>query len=105
MIHFFRDILDGPVYIITTILAIIFIMAIIGYIMEKKKIAKELKEKTAVVDAEQVTPIDEVKVDANVTLDELVNQHIINNNQVEEENSGITTSPVYVFEDPDQKGK
>ena len=34
MIEFFRDVLDGPIYIVTTILSVIFIMAIIGFLME-----------------------------------------------------------------------
>ncbi len=37
MIHFFRDILDGPVYIIVVIVSIIAIMGIIGFIMERLK--------------------------------------------------------------------
>lgn len=41
MIHFFRDILDGPVYIIVVILSILAIMGIIGFIMERFKKAED----------------------------------------------------------------
>lgn len=59
MIEFFRDILDGPLYIGTTILSIILIMAIIGFLMERKKLEKEVKSKVAVVTNQQkeVVPI------------------------------------------------
>lgn len=68
MIEFFRDVLDGPLYIVATILSIIFIMAIIGFIMERKKLEKEAKSKIAVVSTEEVTPITPVTVEeVNVT--------------------------------------
>ena len=37
MIKFFRDVLSGPIYILVVVLAIIFIIAIIGFLMEKKQ--------------------------------------------------------------------
>lgn len=37
MIHFFRDVLDGPIYITVAIVSILAIMAIIGFIMERFK--------------------------------------------------------------------
>ena len=49
MIEFFRDILNGPLYIVTTIISVILIMAIIGYLMEKKKIDRDLTSKVAVI--------------------------------------------------------
>lgn len=68
MIEFFRDVLDGPVYIVTTILSIIFIMAIIGFLMERKKLEKEQKSKIAVVGTNQpeVVPITPVAVQSSV---------------------------------------
>ncbi len=71
MIEFFRDTLDGPIYIVTTIISIIFIMAIIGFIMERKKLEKEKNTTIAIVDMTQTTtpnpsininPTDENKV-------------------------------------------
>lgn len=64
MIEFFRDVLDGPLYIVTTILSIIFIMAIIGFLMERKKLEKEQQSKIAVVGTNQpeVVPITPVTV-------------------------------------------
>ena len=59
MIHFFRDILDGPLYLIVAVVCIILIMAIIGFIMERKKLEKEEKEKKVVVDG--TTPIEPVR--------------------------------------------
>lgn len=41
MIHFFRDILDGPIYIIVVIISLIIIMGIIGFIMERYQKEKE----------------------------------------------------------------
>ena len=41
MVNFFRDVLNGPLYIVVVILSIIFIMAIIGFIMERKQKEKE----------------------------------------------------------------
>ena len=68
MIKFFRDTLDGPLYVVITILSIIFIMAIIGFLMERKKLEKEEKKKIAVVNIQNinkeqnVTPIADVPV-------------------------------------------
>lgn len=35
MIHFFRDILDGPVYIVVSIICILLIIGILGFMIEK----------------------------------------------------------------------
>lgn len=67
MIHFFRDILNGPLYIVTTIISIIFIMAIIGYIMEKRKLEKKAKSQVTQINTENVVPIPEVKIKETVT--------------------------------------
>ena len=55
MIEFFRDVLDGPLYYVVVVLAIIFIMAIIGFIMERKQLEKEAKGKVAFVSRNQNT--------------------------------------------------
>lgn len=49
MVNFFRDVLNGPLYIVVVILSIIFIMAIIGFIMERKQKEKEASSKVAFV--------------------------------------------------------
>lgn len=59
MIHFFRDVLDGPLYLVIVIISIILIMAIIGFIMERKKLEKEEKDKSVIVAG--VTPMEPVR--------------------------------------------
>lgn len=54
MIEFFRDILSGPLYYVIVVFAIIFIMAIIGFIMERKQKEKEEKDKVVFVAREPV---------------------------------------------------
>ena len=58
---FYRDILDGPIYIVAVVISIILIMAIIGFIMERKSLAKAEASKVAHV-GEDVTPIPSVEV-------------------------------------------
>ncbi len=53
IITFFRDILDGPVYTIVTVISSIFICASIGYLAEKKQ--REKKEKEQYVEAPVVS--------------------------------------------------
>ncbi len=48
-VHFFRDTLSGPVYVIVVIIAIILIFACIGYLAENKIKEKKQKETYAVV--------------------------------------------------------
>ena len=48
-VHFFRDTLSGPVYVIVVIIAIILIFACIGYLAENKIKEKRQKEKYAEV--------------------------------------------------------
>ena len=47
VIEFIRDFFDGPVYIVVAIISVILIMAIIGYLMEKKQKADEAAGKIA----------------------------------------------------------
>lgn len=41
IIHFFRDILDGPLYIVVVIVSVILIFALLGYLMEKSQNRKK----------------------------------------------------------------
>ena len=47
MISFYRDFLDGTVYTVVALVAVILILAIIGFMMEKIKSYKEEQAKTA----------------------------------------------------------
>ena len=110
MIEFFRDVLDGPLYIVTTILSIIFIMAIIGFLMERKKLEKEEKMRVAVVGTsipdipKEVTPIVPVSIEEKNEIDtSLENPDPISNLNQEDNLYQEVKKPVIVFEDPDQK--
>ena len=46
MVKFFRDVLNGPLYIIIVLISIILIMAIIGFLMEKKQKQDEVEKST-----------------------------------------------------------
>lgn len=102
MIQFYRDILDGPLYIGITMLSIIFIMAIIGFLMERKKFEKEEKNKIAIVaDIKKVTPIAPVTV---TNLADAMNQNAVLNNEVKDTNSSLEVkAPIVVFDNPNQK--
>ena len=107
MVEFFRDVLDGPLYIIITVLSIIFIMAIIGFIMERKKLEKEAQAKTVVVSTQEVvTPINPVTIqtEQNTPVTQ-VNSQIPIPNMIQEDmnTSNEVKPPIIVFEDPDQK--
>lgn len=60
--EFFRDVLDGPVYIALVIVCLILIMAIIGFIMERKKLEKEANSKIIHVDNMLDSAVDPVSV-------------------------------------------
>lgn len=100
MIKFFRDILDGPLYIIMTILSVIFIMAIIGFLMERKKLEKEAKQKVAVAQTPRdVTPITPISVEKETTEMEPISNHA-----TQAENSSLEVkTPVIVFDEQNQK--
>ncbi len=80
MISFFRDFLDGPIYLILVVVCIILIMAIIGFIMERKKFEKEERNRIAVVGGE-VTPIKAVNARQVIIEkpDDLEEKHPIHN--------------------------
>ncbi len=60
--EFYRDVLNGPLYYIAVVVSVILIMAIIGFLMERKKLYKEAIGKIAHVDS-NVAPIQDVKVE------------------------------------------
>ncbi len=79
VIEFFRDTLDGPLYIVVVVICVILIFACIGYLAEKSINAKKEKEKYASVGdneathssdtgaaLEEVVPNTDVNVDAQV---------------------------------------
>lgn len=106
MIEFFRDVLNGPLYIVTTIISIILIMAIIGFLMERKKLEKEAKNRMVVVNTTpEVTPIAPVTVQTEREITPVsVEPTPISNLTPEEENSfQEVKTPVIVFEDPEEK--
>ena len=45
--EFYRDVLNGPLYYIAVVVSVILIMAIIGFLMERKKLYKEAVGKIA----------------------------------------------------------
>ena len=110
MIEFFRDVLDGPLYIAIVVLSIIFIMAIIGFLMERKKLEKEAKNKIAVVGTQnintpqEITPIPSVSIEAEQKVESVSVEKTPISNLVQEENPSMEVKkPVFVFEDPDSK--
>lgn len=60
MIWFFRDFLDGPLYLVVAFFCLIFIMAILGFMMERKQLEKEEKNKMVVLNNQNDTPIYDV---------------------------------------------
>jgi len=60
MIWFFRDFLDGPLYLVVAFLSLIFIMAILGFMMERKQLEKEEENRMVVLNNENVTQIYDV---------------------------------------------
>ena len=83
MIEFFRDVISGPVYIITTIVSVIFIMAIIGFLMERKKLEKEKQEQV------------------------VTNPSVVSNatplNSLGDNSQNVVNEPVIVFNESQQK--
>ena len=60
MIWFFRDFLDGPLYLVVAFFCLFFIMAILGFMMERKQFEKEEKNKMVVLNNQNNTPIYDV---------------------------------------------
>lgn len=99
---FFRDVLDGPLYIIVAIISIILIMAILGFIMEKKKLAKEAQDKITTVDLPKNTgPVN--VTNSNPEIKPVSEEIPKEEKQVNTLGSLEVKTPVFVFEDPDEK--
>ena len=63
MVKFFRDFLSGPLYVVVVLLSIVLIMAIIGFLMEKKQ--KQLESQSKVIRVgNKVNTVD--KVDSEI---------------------------------------
>ena len=117
---FFRDILDGPLYIIVALLSLIFIMAIIGFLMERKRLEKEEKARIVYVNNSVDVPIEPVQTkveeinvnpvtSSNVTTVSTipVNSNSVVNEQIPAQQDSnpslLVKTPVVVFDDPDKK--
>lgn len=115
MIEFFRDVLDGPLYIVITVLSIIFVMAIIGFLMERKKLEKEAKSKIAVISNTEdvITPIEPVSIQDDKDIPPVAPVEQIQTSSDPNPNSNLVgqdvpvsnevQTPIIIFEDPDQK--
>ena len=104
MIEFYRDVLSGPLYIVVALLSLIFIMAIIGFMMERIKLEKDEKGRIAYVNnsidaaptpTPESTPV--AAVDMNTVNNEIPQQPEDNNPAL------LVKTPVVVFDDPDKK--
>ena len=67
MVKFFRDVLSGPLYVVIVIVSIILIMAIIGYLMDKK-------QKADIENGKVVHVGKKVKVEKPINQDNSVNE-------------------------------
>lgn len=56
MVWFFRDFLDGLLYLVVSFFSLIFIMAILGFMMERKQLEKEEKNRMVVLNNKNVAP-------------------------------------------------
>ncbi len=76
MIKFFRDILSGPIYVVVVIISLILIMAIIGYLMEKKQkqdealgkiahVGRKIKEEKPVNNVSEIPSANDAPVQAD----------------------------------------
>ena len=81
MIWFYRDFLDGGTYIIVMLLSLIFIMAIIGFIMERLQLEEEEKNRMAVLSNQEpviVDPVEDVEEESTpVTAQSVVPEEVI----------------------------
>ena len=63
MISFYRDFLDGTVYTVVALVAVVLILAIIGFMMEKIKAYKEEQAKIAYVHTKETEQRGDTKAD------------------------------------------
>lgn len=98
IVTFFRDVLDGPVYIIVSIICGILICSCIGYLAEqsllKKRAIEEYKNSHAEVDSNGNTPLNIHETDSQSSVDNSSNTISIPQNakDVQAVVSGIPTT-------------
>ena len=80
MVKFYRDSLNGVPYIIVALVSLFFIMAIIGFIMERLKLEKEAKESIAHVGRNAVTPVTPIEPVSVETNEQVDNSQILASN-------------------------
>ena len=94
IISFFRDTLDGPVYIVVVVVAVILFFACIGYLAEKSINTKKEKAKYAKVENDSATGSDNSVNDVTEVSDSNVNESVVN--PVNVINSGVvSTDSIY----------
>ena len=99
MISFYRDFLDGTVYTVVALISVVFILAIIGFMMEKMKAYKEEQAKIAYVRTKEAEPQkDTIIFDSKA--DRIVGTPTEKKLEAEQENSPatITLSPASTSE-------
>ena len=97
MVEFFRDRLDGVLYVIVALFALFLIMAIIGFIMERLKLEKEANEKVAHVGRGTVTPIQPVSIEISNEQVLEANNTTVQNIEVNENLPAVSEEPVEEF--------
>ncbi len=81
MIHFFRDILDGPIYIVLVVISIILIMGILGFIMERYQKKKEGQLAVKVVNASNLRKGDKLIINSNQSSQEQASSKKLKNSK------------------------
>lgn len=81
LINFFRDTLDGGLYYVVVVICLILIMAIIGFIMEKAKLAKEESMKIVVIADSNGNPVSNQEVISNSNAATNVSNNVIISNE------------------------
>ena len=89
VISFFRDSLDGPVYIVVVVVAVILFFACIGYLAEKSINTKKEKAKYAEVENDSTTSIDNSVNDVTEVSGSDVNESVVN--PVNDINAGVVS--------------
>jgi len=81
VIHFFRDILDGPIYIVLVVISIILIMGILGFIMERYQKKKEGQLAVKVVNASNLRKGDKLIINSNQSSQEQASSKKLKNSK------------------------
>lgn len=89
MVWFFRDFLDGPLYLVVAFFCLIFIMAILGFMMERKQLEKEEKNRMVILNNENIKP--------DIDIPEEVPQAVPQSNVIEQELNQQTVTPQSVI--------